>query len=55
MNQPVPLRTPRDYTTNQRVHIEGPMALASYEAEDGLVGCQWEEPPLGLRVFDSPV
>ena len=29
------------------------MALA-YVAEDGLVGHQWEERPLGLRVFDAP-
>ena len=38
----------------QRVHMEGPVALASY-VEDGLVGHQWEERPLGLRVFDAPV
>jgi hypothetical protein len=31
------------------------MALAAYVAEDGLVGYQWEERPLGLRVFDVPV
>jgi hypothetical protein len=31
------------------------MALASDVAEDSLVGCQWEEQPLGLRVFDAPV
>ena len=31
------------------------MALATYVAEDGLVGHQWEERPLGLRVFDAPV
>ena len=48
-------RAPRDWTTNQRVHMEGPMALATYVAEDGLVGHQWEERPLGLRVFDAPV
>jgi hypothetical protein len=30
------------------------MALATYVAEDGLVGHQWEERPLGLRVFDAP-
>ena len=46
---------PRDWTTNQRVHMEGPMALATYVAEDGLVGHQWEERPLGLRVFNAPV
>ena len=27
---------------------EGPMALATYVADDGLVGHQWEERPLGL-------
>jgi hypothetical protein len=31
------------------------MVLATYVAEDGLVGHQWEKPPLGLRVFDAPV
>ena len=29
------------------------MALAPYVTEDGLVGHQWEEQPLGLRVFPS--
>jgi hypothetical protein len=46
---------PRDWTTNQRIHIEGLMALAIYVAEDGLDGHQWEERPFGLRVFDAPV
>ena len=46
--------TPRDWTTNQRVHMEGPMAPAAYVAEDGLVGYQWEERPLGLRFFCCP-
>jgi hypothetical protein len=27
------------------------MVLATYVAEDGLVGHQWEERPLGMRVF----
>ena len=31
------------------------MGLATYVAEDGLVGYQWEERPLGLRVFKAPV
>ena len=44
-----------DWTTNQRIHMEGPMVLATYVAEDGLDGHQWEERPLGLRVFDAPV
>ena len=30
----------RDKTTNQRVHMEGPMAPVAYVAEDGLVGHQ---------------
>jgi hypothetical protein len=34
---------PRDWTNNQRVHVEQPMALATYVAEDGPVGYQWEE------------
>ena len=46
---------PRDWTTNQRIHMEQPMALATYVAEDGLVGHQWEKWPLSLRVFDAPV
>ena len=37
------------------MHMEGPMALAAYVAEDGLVGHQWEGRPLGLRVLDAPV
>ena len=37
-----------------KIHMEGPMASA-YVAEDGLVGHQWEERPLGLRVFNAPV
>jgi hypothetical protein len=45
-----PHGAPRDWTTNQRVHMEGPMAPATYVAEDGLVGHQWEERPLGLMV-----
>jgi hypothetical protein len=42
-------------TTNQRTHMEGPMVLDTYVAEDGLVGHQWEERPSGLRVFNAPV
>jgi hypothetical protein len=48
-------RAPRDWTNNQRLHMEGPMVLATYVAEDGLVGYQWKERPLGLRVFDAPM
>ena len=50
VNKPEPPRTPRDWTTNQ-IH----MAVTTYVAEDGFVGHQWEERPLGLRVFDAPV
>ena len=46
---------PGDWTTNQRIHMEGPIAPAPNVAVDGLVGHQWEERPLGLRVFDAPV
>ena len=31
------------------------MALAAYVAEDGLVGHQWEEQSLRLRVFHAAV
>ena len=55
VNHAEPPGAPRDWTINQRVHMEGPMALAAYVAEDGLVGHQWEGWPLGLRVFDAPV
>ena len=33
---------PRDGTTNQRINMDRPMAVATYVAEDGLVGHQWE-------------
>ena len=55
-NPPPPCpRDPWDWTTYQRIHMEGPMALAAYVAEDGLIGHQWEDCPLGLRGFDTPV
>ena len=38
------LGTLGDWTTNQRVYMEGPMDPAT-------VGHQWEEWPLGLRVM----
>jgi hypothetical protein len=44
-----------DWATNQKIYMEGPMALATYVAEDGLVGHQWEERSSGLRVFDASV
>ena len=37
------------------ISIQDAKAPAAYVAEDGLVGHQWEERPLGLRVFDAPV
>jgi hypothetical protein len=46
---------PGDWNSNQRIHMEGHVVLAAYKAEDGLVWHQWEEWPLGLRVFDAPV
>jgi hypothetical protein len=36
-------------------YMERPMALATYVAEDGLVGHQWEERPSSLRMLDAPV
>jgi hypothetical protein len=42
--------SPRDWTTNQRIHMKGPMVLVTYVAKDGLVEHQWKEGPLGLRV-----
>ena len=50
-----PPGAPGDWTTNQRVHMERPMALATYVTKDGLVGHQWEERHLGLRVFNTIV
>jgi hypothetical protein len=43
-----------NWTTNQWVHMEGPLAQSAYVAEDGIVGHQWKESPLGLRVLDVP-
>ena len=50
-----PPGAPRDWTTNQIIHMEGPIALAAYVSEDRLVGHQWEERPLDLSVSDDPV
>jgi hypothetical protein len=33
-------RAPGDWTTNQRIHMEGSMVLVTYVAEDSLVGYQ---------------
>ena len=46
---------PWSWTTNQRVHMEGPMAPAAYVAEDGLAGHQGKEWPLTLWGFVAPV
>jgi hypothetical protein len=46
-----PLELQGDWTINQRIHMKGPMVLAKYVSKDGFVGHQWEERPLGLRVF----
>jgi len=46
---------PGDWTTNQKVLMEGPLALAAYVADDGPIGYQWEEQPLVLWWFDIPV
>jgi hypothetical protein len=54
VNQPDHLRAPWDWTTNQTTHMEGTRTLATYVAEDGLVGCKWEERLLGLRGFNAP-
>jgi hypothetical protein len=48
-----PPGAPRDWTINQRIHIELHMALTTYVANDGLVVHQWEERPSGPRVFPS--
>ena len=43
---------PRDYTNNQRVHME---LQPPFVAEDGLVSHQWEERPLFLGRLCAPV
>ena len=55
VNRLDPPRAPREWTTNQKIHMVGPMALAAYVAENGLVGHLWEKRPLVLRVFYAPV
>jgi hypothetical protein len=50
-----PPRAPRECITIQRVYMDGPMALAAYVAEDGLIGHQWKVCPLVLWGFDAPV
>jgi hypothetical protein len=48
-------RAPRDWTTNQRVYMEWPMAPVAYLAKDGLVEHHWEERSLVLGRFDALV
>ena len=50
INQPYPSTPQRSQglTTNEKVHMEGPMAPATYVAEDCLVRRHWEERPLVL-------
>jgi hypothetical protein len=43
INQPDSSELPGTKPPTKRVHMEGPMALAAYVAEDGLVRHQWEE------------
>jgi hypothetical protein len=40
-----PPRSPRDKTTHQKVHMEGPMTPSAYAAEDWLIWYQWEGMP----------
>jgi hypothetical protein len=49
-----PLAVSGDCTTNQSVNMERPMALDIYFPDEGLVGHQWEERSLRLRVLDAP-
>ena len=48
-------QTPSDLLGAGPPTKEGPMALGAYMTEDGLVGHQWEELPLGLKGFNAPV
>ena len=52
-SQARPIGVPWNWITSQIIHMEGPMTLATYVAEDGLVGHLWADKPLGMRVFDS--
>jgi hypothetical protein len=47
-------RVPRDSNTNQKVHLEGPLAPAAYVAEECHIWHQWEGRPLVLCRFDDP-
>jgi hypothetical protein len=47
---------PLDFPGTKRpTKEEGPMPLATYVVESGLVGHQWEERPLFLGRLDAPV
>jgi hypothetical protein len=48
-----PPGAPWDWTTSQRVYMEELRALATYVAEDDLVGHQLKEWPLVLWEFDA--
>jgi hypothetical protein len=52
VNRPEPPELPG---TGPPMKEDAPMAPAAYVAEDGLVEHQWEERPLGLRVFNATV
>ena len=47
-----PTRSPQ---ISQRVHMKGPMALATHIAEDYLIWYQWEGSPLVVWRLDDPV
>ena len=48
-------RAPRNWNTNKRIQMEGPMSMAAYVEENGLDVHQWEDRPLSLRVLDTPM
>jgi hypothetical protein len=48
MNEPVTPELPGTKPPTKEYTQRGPMAPATYVAEDGLVGYQWEERPLVL-------
>ena len=50
VDQPAPHRAPRDETTNQRVHMEGPLTVAAFVQEEDFMGGgghQWVKRPFG--------
>ena len=48
-------QTPGTKPKTQRVHMVGLMVLAAYVEQDDLIGHQWQERPLVLWRFDTPV